>query len=370
MKKVMPEVTVEFEVAAQDDEQKIKTYAAAGSLPDILFASSGLIETLKKSDNLMTLDDAVKENNIEALLSESSKPMLWNKDGHSYAVPNVGQWAALMYYNKELFSQNNIKVPTNYTELLAAVKAFKALNITPLALFAKEKWPCVQLLDMAVVGSESGGLKKLDNGEGTFSDAAYSQAVNKLSELTNAGLLSKNAFNTTADDATAQFTTGKAAMMINGAWAMNNIYTLMSDKLDILYTPFADADKVEQVKWNVSGGGFNQGFAVSKNSKNKEIAAKYAALFSIEFAKQRIILLSDPNSILVEAVKPLKGLSPIQQKYADDSVNFKTMTSFPWGFENAKFKTEIEDSSQNLLAGQKTDSFIKDMNKAIETARK
>src|ERR1700730_10343867 len=26
MKKVMPEVTVEFEVAAQDDEQKIKTY--------------------------------------------------------------------------------------------------------------------------------------------------------------------------------------------------------------------------------------------------------------------------------------------------------------------------------------------------------
>ncbi|MCQ6561115.1 ABC transporter substrate-binding protein [Paenibacillus mendelii] len=370
MKKVMPEVEVEFEVAAQDDEQKIKTYAAAGSLPDIFFASSGLIETLKKSDNLYVMDDVVKENNIESLLNETSKPMLWNKDGHSYSVPNVGQWAALIYYNKELFAQHNVKAPTNYTELLEAVKAFKAKDITPLALFAKEKWPGVQLFDMAVVGSEPAGVKKLDNGEGQFSDEAYIQATNKLAELTKEGLLSKNAFNTTADDAAAQFTSGKAAMLLNGAWSMNNIYEMMGDKLGILYTPFSDADKVDQVKWNMSGGGFNQGFAVSKNSANKEVAAKYAALFSIEFAKQRVIMLADPNSILVEDVKPANGLSPVQQQYADDSVNFKTMTAFPWGLENAKFKTAIEDNTQKLLAGQDKEDFIKDMNKAIEQARK
>ncbi|GIP30167.1 hypothetical protein J23TS9_52970 [Paenibacillus sp. J23TS9] len=370
MKKIMPEVSVDFEVSAQDDEQKIKTYAAAGSLPDIFYASSGLIETLKKSDNLATMDDVIKENNLEDKLNESAKPMMWNKDGHSYAVPNVGQWAGLIYYNKELFSQNNVKVPTNYDEFLEAVKAFNAKKITPLEVFAKEKWPAVLLLDMAIVGSEPGGLKKLDNGEGTFSDEAYVKGAQKLEELTKAGLISKNAFNTTADDAAAQFSSGKAAMYMNGAWSMSNLDSLMGDKVGILYTPLADADKVDQVKWNLSGGGFNQGFAVSKNSKNKDVAVKYAALFSLEFAKQRVILLSDPNSILAEKVTPQKGLSPIQQQYADDSVNFKTMTTFAWGYENAKFKTAVEDNTQKLLAGQSAEDFVKDMNKALETARK
>lgn len=370
MKKVMPEVSVDFEVSAQDDEQKIKTYAAAGTLPDIFYASSGLIETLKKSDNLAMMDDVIKENKLEEKLTESAKPMMWNKDGHSYAVPNVGQWAALIFYNKDLFTQNNVKVPTNYDEFLAAVKAFNAKKITPLAVFAKEKWPAVQLLDLAVVGSEPGGLKKLDNGEGTFSDEAYAKGAQKLEELTKAGLISKNAFNTTADDASAQFSSGKAAMYMNGAWSMSNLDSLMGDKVGILYTPLSDADKVDQVKWNLSGGGFNQGFAVSKNSKNKDVAVKYAALFSLEFAKQRVILLSDPNSILAEKVTPQKGLSSIQQQYADDSVNFKTMTTFAWGYENAKFKTAMEDNTQKLLAGQSAADFIKDMNKALETARK
>ncbi|MGF7049874.1 raffinose/stachyose/melibiose transport system substrate-binding protein [Paenibacillus sp. DS2015] len=370
MKKIMPEVEVEFEVAAQDDEQKIKTYAAAGTLPDIFFASSGLIETLKKSDNLMLLDDAIKENNIEGLLNETSKPMLWNKDGHSYSVPNVGQWAGVMYYNKELFEQHNVKVPTNYTEYLEAVKVFAATDIVPLALFAKEKWPGLLLLDMAIVGSEPAGLQKLDQGEGSFSDMAYEQGARKLSELTAAGLLSKNTFNTTYDDGVAQFTSGKAAMFLNGAWTMGSIESEMGDKLGLLYTPLVDADKVEEAKWNISGGGFNQGFAVSANSKHKEITAKYAALFSLEFAKQRIIQIGDPNPILVEEITPTAGFTAIQKQYAQDSTNFKTMTTFAWGYENAKFKTALEDNAQKLLAGQSADEFIKETNKALVQARK
>lgn len=370
MKKVMPEVEVEFEVAAQDDEQKIKTYAAAGTLPDIFFASSGLIETLKNSDNLLVLDDVVKANDIESKLNETSKAMLWNKDGHSYSVPNVGQWAAVIFFNKEIFESNNIKVPANYTELLEAVTALKAKEITPLTLFAKEKWTGVQLLDMAIVGSDPGGLKKLDNGEGTFSDEAYIQGASKLEELVKAGLLSKNAFNTTYDDAVAQFTSGKAAMLLNGAWSMGALEEGLGEgKMGMLYTPFTDADKVDSAQWNISGGGFNQGFAVSKNSKYPEVAAKYAALISLEFNKQRVIQIGDPNSILVEEVQPTVGFTPIQQQYAKDAVNFKSMTTFAWGFENAKFKTVIEDNSQKLLAGQKLDDFIQDMNKELERVR-
>ncbi|MEF2243856.1 ABC transporter substrate-binding protein [Paenibacillus sp. IITD108] len=370
LKKVMPNVEVEFEVAAQDDEQKIKTYAAAGTLPDIFFASSGLIETLKKSEHLMILDEYVEKHNIESLLNESSKPMLRNKDGHSYTVPNVGQWAGVIYYNKDLFEKHNVKVPENYDEFLAAVKAFAATDITPLSVFAKEKWPGVLLLDMATVGYDVEGIKKLDNGEGNFSDEAFSKAVHKVAELVSAGLLSKNAFNTTADDANALFTSEKAAMFVNGSWGMGSIEEKLGDKLGMLFTPLKDADIADNVKWNVSGGGFNQGFAVSKNSKHKEIAAEYAALFSIEFAKQRVIQIGDPNSILVEDIEPNGGFTAIQKFYAEQSANFQTMTTFAWGYENAKFKTMIEDNSQKLLAGQAPEKFIEETNKVLEQARK
>ncbi|WP_068777066.1 ABC transporter substrate-binding protein [Paenibacillus sp. FJAT-26967] len=370
LKKVMPEVDVDFEVAAQDDEQKIKTYAAAGNLPDIFFASSGLIDVFKKSNNILALDNVIKENKIEEKLNETSKTLLWDQDGHSYAVPNVGQWASLIFINKKVFEDNGVKVPANYDEFLTAVQTFKSKNITPLSLFAKEKWPGVQLMDMAIVSEEPGGLKKLESGQGTFSDAAYTKAADKLSKLTAAGLLSSGAFNTNWEDALAQFTSGKAAMTLNGAWAMNDITKAMGDNVDIIYAPFADKDKAEAVKWNVSGGGFNQGFAVSANSKNKDIAAKYAALFSIEFAKQRILLLGDPNPILKDAPQPNTPHGALQKKYVADSANFKTMTTFPWGLSNAKFKTSVEDNTQKFLVDRKTDAYINDMNKALELARK
>ncbi|URN94686.1 MAG: extracellular solute-binding protein [Candidatus Pristimantibacillus lignocellulolyticus] len=370
LKEVMPEVEIEFEVAGQDDEQKIKTYAAAGNLPDIFFASSALIQTFKNSDNLLVLDDIVAELDIESKLNESSKAMLWNEDGKSYTIPNVGQWAGLMYYNKDLFAEHNVKVPENFDEYLTAVETFSAAGITPLALFAKEKWPGLLLLDMATTGHEPGGLRKIDKGEGTFSDAAYVQAAKKIETLVAAGLLSKNAFNTTADDAKAQFTSGKAAMYVNGAWSMGSVAEVMGDSVGILYTPFSDAGQEEAVKWNVSGGGFNQGFSVAKNTKHPEVASKYAALFALEFAKQRVLLLADPNSILVEEVVPVNGLTPLQQQYADDSKNFKTMTSFAWGIENAKLKTEAEDIAQVLLSGESADKVVEKMVKAIENSRK
>lgn len=372
MKEKMPEVNVEFEVAAQDDDQKIKTYAAAGSLPDIFSASSGLIEVLKNSGNLMELDQVVEENHIEDLLNDITKKTLRNKDGHIYAVPEVGQWSAVIYYNKELFQKNNIKVPENYTEFLQAVNAFHSAGITPLSLFAKEKWPGVQLYDMAVVGSEPEGIKRLDNGEGDFSDEAYQGASQKISELVKAGMLSKNAFTMTWDDALAQFTSGNSAMILNGAWAMNDFYKQMGDKFGILYTPLTDADKIADHKWNVSGGGggASGGFAVSKNSDNKEVAAKYAALFSLEYGKQRVYLLGDPNPVQIDNPEPKDGFSPIQKQYKEDAVNFKTMSVFPWGLENPKFKTSLEDNVQKLLNGQSVDGFTNDMNKALENARK
>ena len=53
LKKEMPNVELELDIQAQDDGQKLKTYAATGNLPDIFQAGLDIIDTFKKSNNIL-----------------------------------------------------------------------------------------------------------------------------------------------------------------------------------------------------------------------------------------------------------------------------------------------------------------------------
>jgi len=368
MKKEMPNVELELEVEAQDDNAKIKTYAATGNLPDIYRSTTDVIEQFIKSNNILMLDDYASKFGVENQISDAYKYILKSSDGHIYAIPNVGPWAATLCYNKELFDKNSVKVPGNYEEFLAAVKAFSAKDITPLAIFSKEKWPGVQLYDMLVTRLDSQGVKKLDLGNGKISEDAYKKAAERLIELVKAGLISKSAFNTNYDQACSMFNEGKAAMIINGAWGIGMYAEKLGDKLGVLYSaPLADAADVEATRWAISGGGLNQGFSVNPKSANKDIAAEYVCKFALKFAEGRVVKRGDPNPLMKNPPQPEKGYLPQQTQYMSDVANFKSMTCFPWGLTNAKFKEAIENNTQKLLTGEySAEDFIKDMEKALQ----
>lgn len=366
MKKIMPNVELDLEVMAQDDNQKIKTYAATNNLPDIFVATTDIIESFKKSNNILNLNKYVKELGIEQQFLPSSLSLLKDSNGDTWAIPDAGQFAAMLYYNKAVFTKNNVKVPTDYEEFLSAVKKFKAKGVIPLALFAKEKWPGVQLFDILASREDPKGIVKLDLANGKASDTPYRDAANKIVELVNAGLLPKGAFNLSSDDAGALFKTGKAAMYLSGAWSMGDLGSSMKNNVGLLYYPVENAKDMYKVKWNMSGGGYNSGLGVSPYSKYKDIAAKYTCQFALEFAKGRIIKRGDPNPILKAVLKPENGYNAIQQQYVKDSAKFKTMTCFDWGLTNAKFKAGIEDEVNTLLAGDYTvDEFVKNVDKVI-----
>ncbi len=193
MKKVMPEVEAEIMPAARDDNQKLKTLAAAGNLPDIFDANPDIIKTFKKSNNILQLDSYVKELNIEDQLQDSTKANLRDDEGHIYGIPSDAPWFAMIYYNKDVFQQNGLQPPTNFNEFLDVVKKLKEKNIIPLGLFAKEKWPGVQLYDMIATRMDPKGFEGLDKGTAMTSDPAYSKATDKLTQLVSAGMLAPGA---------------------------------------------------------------------------------------------------------------------------------------------------------------------------------
>lgn len=374
IKAQFPNVEVEYDIQPMnDDGTKLKTYAAAGQLPDIFFTTSGDISVLKTSNNILDLGPYVKESKVEEQLNDAGKGLIWDADGHCYSMPNEGPWIATFYINKKVFADAGAKVPENYDEFLAAVKTFKAKGVTPLALFGIQPWPGQQLFDaLAVQGGEPGGVLKIDSGKGDFSEPAYKRAAEKMLELVNAGLISKDAFSTDYSKAQALLADGKAAMFLSGGFTMSDFSKSMKGNYDIIWCPLADKDKVDAYKNNASGGGFNQGFSVAPDSKYLDIAAKFAIQYALEYSKAKVIKNGVPNSILKNPPEPETPFDEVQKKYVAAFGSFTTTTSFPWGLANAKFKTSDENNTQKILANgyKSADEFISDMNKAIADARK
>jgi len=367
MATVMPEVDLEIEVRARDDNQKIKTYAAAGALPDIFDANADIIETFRRSNNILPLNEYVEALGVEEKLSPAMRDLMYHDDGNIYAIPVVGPWVALMYYNKAVFDRYNVPVPTNYDEFLSAVETFAANDVIPVSLFAKEKWPGVQLFDMVATRFDPRGIVALDADQALMSDAPYRNAVARFVELIDAGIVVPGAFSTGYDQAYAQFVEGRAAMLVNGAWALSSLYDDLGDDAAFFPSyPLADADRMADVQWNFSGGASPSGFAVSPYSENVDTAARYAVQLALAYAEGGTVKMGFPP-VVKDSPDPEDGYNPLQRAFWDGAGNIETNTTFAWGLGDAQFKTALEDNVQKLLAGTMSETeFIEAMDRAIQ----
>lgn len=366
--KKYPNVTLELDIQAQDDGQKLQTYAATGNLPDIYQVSLAQIESFKESGNIMVLNDVAKSTGFEEKVFESAKDILYNEDGNIYAFPYAGSELVLWYYNKALFEKYNVAVPTTYDELIAACEVFKKNDITPLTIFGKEKWIDASLFDVIATRYAAGGIDALDKGKAQATDEAYTKAAETFSKLVNAGFVADDATSLNYDQAAAQFYEGKAAMMINGQWEIETSTAKLGDDVDWMYYPSYDAASYEAGKTVWAGGGAAGGYAVNPKSKNAALAAEVAAFISEKYCEAKYLLRSNPIIALDVEVERTEDFTPMMQKLADAIPSMTSTTKFTWGLSNAKFKTAIEDQSQFLLVPEYTPKeFLSEMDKAIKS---
>jgi raffinose/stachyose/melibiose transport system substrate-binding protein len=362
LKKEMPNVELELEIQAQDDGQKLKTYAATGNLPDIFQTGLDQINTFKKSNNILLLDEYVDKFGFKDKMQPSAMNTLYTDDGHAYAFPYAGNELALLFYNKELFEKNNVKVPTTFDEMMTAVKTFKAAGITPMALFAKEKWPDVALFDMFATRYNPKSIVDLDKGKAAITDPAYKSAAQNVLDLVKAGLLPKGATNLNYDQAAALFHEGKAAMFVNGQWEIEAATKALGDKASYMYYPAPDAASYEKSKYAFSGSGGPGGYAVSANTKDKELAAKVASFISLKYAEYKYTQRANPLVATKVDLPVVNAFPPMMEQLAKDIPNITSTTAFAWGLSNPKFKAALEDGAQNLMTGAySADRFVEDL---------
>lgn len=367
LKLAYPNVTLELEVQAQDDGQKLMTYAATGNLPDIFQVALAQIENFKQSGNIMVLNDVAKATGFEDKVFESAKNILYNEDGNIYAFPYAGNEYVVWYYNKSIFDKYNVEIPKTFDELLTAIEVFKSNGIVPMSIFGSEGWITSAMYDVLATRWDAGGIAKLDNGEGSATEDAYKNAANMMNTLVKAGLFQGSASSTNYDQASQMFLNGESAMFLNGQWYMTDATDALGEDVDWMYYPSYDEVSYESGKMVWAGGGAAAGYAVNPNSKNAKLAAEVAAFLSEKYCEAKVMYRGTPLVALDTDVEPEKEFPAMMQKLQADLPNIKSITKFDWHLSNATFKTALEDQTKYLIIEDYTpEEFIKELDNALQ----
>lgn len=221
-------------IPTQNDKYKEKLVIAmsSGECPDMYTTwSGGPMNEYIDSGYAQPLDDlyekyGVRDRFMEGALEQTSY------NGKVYGVPVKNISVAGIYYNKDLFEEYGVKVPTTLSELEAACDTFLENGVTPFTLANGPKWTGSMFFQC--LAARKGGLepfKKAYAGEGSFEDECFEYAGEKIQDWVNKGYFPDGFNSMSEDDGQAKqlFYQETAAMYLTGSW---NTATFKTDSDD------------------------------------------------------------------------------------------------------------------------------------------
>ncbi len=201
---------------------KIRTAVGAGSAPTIIYSwAGGTLDTYVKAGKVVDLTEETAEAKDKFIGSVWQQGVV---DGKVYAVPMNATTPVLLYYNKDVLKKAGVAVPKTFDDILAAIPKLRAAGVAPFSLAGGSKWPSLmweEYLVDRVAGPEA--FERVMAGEkDAWSDPGIIKANELIRKLVDAGAFVDGFSSVTADSNAdiALLYTGKAAMLLQGAWAM------------------------------------------------------------------------------------------------------------------------------------------------------
>ena len=254
--------TTASQVLNSDEAPDVMEYNKGNATAGLL-ASQGLLSNLDQAVDTFGWDHKLADS-LQTTARYDDKGVMGS--GSFYGIPNYGEYVEF-YYNKDLFEQHGVKVPTTFDELEQAMAAFKADGITPLAESAAE-YPLGQLwyqlalskADRDWVTAYQTYTDKVD-----FSGPEISYATQTIKDWEDKGYIAKDATGMKAEDAGVSFINGKAPMFFSGSW---------------WYGRFTDEAKFDWSTFLFPGATMSPGssgnlWVVPEKAENKDLAYKF-----------------------------------------------------------------------------------------------
>lgn len=284
---------VDIEVQAESDQgvkDKLRVLAASNSLPDVYFSWAGDFTKKFVRGNLARDLSGDVTGDWQSSFTPAALDA-YTYDGKLYGVP-ITLDAKYLAYNKKLFADNGIAVPTTLEELLAACDTFKGKGIEPIAFGNQYGWPAIHYmtqLNYYDVPADTLATD-YDPATGAFTDPGYQKALEDFMTI-NSHCLTPGSNGISHEAAQANFLAGKAAMQYIEAVEFNALTEKGGAPADFaanwdffkLPAPAAAAGDTGYLE------GAPDGFLVNQSSEHPEIAIDFLRFLTNQENAQKLV---------------------------------------------------------------------------------
>lgn len=290
-------------------------------------------------------------------------------EGSLYAVP-MEQDLMGVYYNKALFAEHGIAIPSTYAEFQAAAEAFKAEGIVPVSFGNRDRWPATNTFSL-ILGLTAGKAAEeaVFFGDTPWTNDAFKQAAENFQTWANDGYFPRGFNGVGYDEANALFLSGNAAMTITGTWVLQDMIR-GAEKIDLgvfMLPPMAEGVSAGTM-W---GEGSQWQLSATASAETQDAAAAYLNCLLSEEAKQ--VWVQKANTVVIGTTPEELaewGADPVVQEFfaaglSTSEANFYDLhTTLPESVTQVLYP-----ELQRLVGGDVTaDEFLASMQGAWETA--
>lgn len=195
----------------------LSTRLTGGDPPDSFQLHAGLeVEKYEPNKYLQPLDDLYAAEGWEKVFPKDLITLL-KYEGHFWGVPVNIHRSNVLWYNKKIFTDNNLRPPATWDEFFATAEALKAKGIVPLVIGTKEGWEAGHTFETvlaSVLGAEK--YTGLWTGATPWTDPQVTQALETFKKMM--AYANSDYAALTWSDAAQYLVDGKGAMHIMGDW--------------------------------------------------------------------------------------------------------------------------------------------------------
>jgi len=195
----------------------LSTRLTGGDPPDAFQLHAGLeVEKYEPEKYLQPLDSLYASEGWDKVFPKDLISLLKYKD-HFWGVPVNIHRANVLWYNKQIFQDNNLTPPATWDEFYKVADALKAKGIIPLVIGTKEGWEAGHTFETILAGTLGAeGYKGLWTGKVQWTDPKVTQALETFKKVMTYANSDYAAL--TWSDAAQYLVDGKGAMHIMGDW--------------------------------------------------------------------------------------------------------------------------------------------------------
>ena len=293
-------------------------------------------------------------------LEEALTPLYTNlardlsADGKLYAIPYQPYLRAFMY-NKEHFEKAGIKkVPKTWDELLDVCAKLKDAGYNPIT--TDDAYAYMNLGYQICRYKGQKFVHDLVMGEESWKDEGVMKALKDYEELARLGYFSPSVMSNVWPAGQQEMAAGTASMYVNGTFLVNELMPATGP--DFPWGVFA----YPAVEGGVEGADANiyssQCFAVSKDTKNPELAMAFIAYMTTGKYDEKLAADTYGIPMGVDTPWPVQ-LEDAKQVLADTMIRYPAYTTIR---DNADLQPVISSNFIKLIGGQITaDKFVEQM---------